>query len=80
MAAVLGRPDPIMGEVGRAYVMPIPGTDISPDELKAFLKDKLANYKIPDEVIIRDQLPLTPLGKVKKLDLYEEIKEEFKDK
>lgn len=80
MSAVLGRPDPVMGEVGRAYVMPIPGTDINPDELREFLKDKLANYKIPDEVVIRDQLPLTPLGKVKKLDLYEEMKEEFKGK
>ena len=77
MVAVLGRPEPIMGEVGRAYIMPKPGTDVSPDEMKTFLKDKLAKYKIPEDFVIRGQLPLTPLGKVKKLDLYEEIKKEF---
>ena len=79
MVAVLGRPDPIMGEVGRAYVVLKPGSSMQPDELKDFLKDKLARYKIPEDIIIREQLPLTPLGKVKKLDLYREIEEEFKD-
>ncbi|MCX5851673.1 MAG: hypothetical protein NT072_06415 [Deltaproteobacteria bacterium] len=57
--------------------MPKPGTDVSPDEMKAFLKDKLAKYKILEDFVIRGQFPLTSLGKVKKLDLYEEIKREF---
>jgi non-ribosomal peptide synthetase component E (peptide arylation enzyme) len=48
--------------------------------MKAFLKDKLANYKIPEDYILRDQLPLTLLGKVKKLDLYKEIEDEFAKK
>jgi len=78
MAAVLGRPDPVMGEVGRAYVVLKPGSTASPDEIKSFLSDKLARYKIPEDIIIREQLPMTPLGKVKKLDLYKEIDEEFK--
>ncbi|MGV8081957.1 MAG: class I adenylate-forming enzyme family protein [Syntrophales bacterium] len=77
MSAVVGRPDPVMGEVGRAYIMPKPGTNPTAEGIKAFLKDRLANYKIPEDVIFRAQLPLTLLGKVKKLDLYEEIKKEF---
>ncbi|MBN1375047.1 MAG: acyl--CoA ligase [Dehalococcoidia bacterium] len=80
MSAVVGRPHPIFGEVGRAYIMRKPGASVTPEEMKAFLKDKLANYKIPEDYIFRDQLPLTLLGKVKKLDLYDEIKTEFADK
>jgi acyl-CoA synthetase (AMP-forming)/AMP-acid ligase II len=77
MVAVLGRPDPIMGEAGRAYIIRKPGTSSTAEEIKAFLKDRLARYKIPEDIIFRDQLPFTPLGKVKKLTLYEEINAEF---
>ena len=77
MNAVVGRPDPIMGEVGRAYVIPVPGTSLEPQDIIDFLQDRLANYKIPVDVIIRDSLPTTPLGKVKKLDLYDEVAREF---
>ena len=80
MSAVVGRPHPIFGEVGRAYIMRKPGTNPTPEGIKAFLKDKLANYKIPEDYIFRDMLPLTLLGKVKKLDLYDEMKAEFADK
>lgn len=76
MVAVIGRPDAVMGEVGRAYIVPKPGTSITPEEIKEFLKDKLSKFKIPQDVIFREQLPLTPLGKVKKLDLYKEIEKE----
>ena len=77
LSAVVGRPDPVMGEVGRAYIIPKPGTHPTAQEIKTFLKDKLVKYKIPEDIIFREQLPLTPLGKVKKLDLYQEIKREF---
>lgn len=80
MSAVVGRPHPIFGEVGRAYIMRKPGTSVTGEGLKAFLKDKLANFKIPEDYVFRDMLPLTLLGKVKKLDLYDEIKAEFADK
>jgi len=80
MVAVTGRPDAIMGQVGRAYIIPKPGTKLTAEGVKSFLKDKLAKYKIPDDYIFKDQLPLTLLGKVKKLDLYKEIEEEFAKK
>jgi acyl-CoA synthetase (AMP-forming)/AMP-acid ligase II len=76
-AAVLGYPDPVMGEKGRAYIVPLPGSEVSEDEVKAFCKQHLANYKVPDQLVFREALPLTPLGKVHKFALYEEMKEEF---
>jgi fatty-acyl-CoA synthase len=80
MVAVVGRPDPVMGEVGRAYIMKKPGTNPTAEGVKSFLKDHLANFKIPEDVVFRDQLPLTLLGKVKKLDLYQEMEKEFAKK
>lgn len=80
MSAVVGRPHPVFGEVGRAYIMRKPGTNPTAEGIKEFLKDKLAKYKIPEDYIFRDMLPLTLLGKVKKLDLYDEIKTELADK
>ncbi|MFH1138686.1 MAG: class I adenylate-forming enzyme family protein [Pseudomonadota bacterium] len=73
MVAVIGIPDPVMGEVGRAYVVAKPGTSPTEEGIKDFLGDKLARYKIPAEVAFRQALPLTLLGKVKKLDLYKEV-------
>ncbi len=72
-AAVLGYPDPVMGEKGRAYVVPQPGTEVSEDEIKEFCREHLAKYKVPDQVVFREALPLTPLGKVHKFALYEEM-------
>ncbi len=75
-AAVLGYPDPVMGEKGRAYIVPQPGMEVTEEEIKEFCRENLANYKVPDQVVFRDMLPLTPLGKVHKFALYEEMKEE----
>jgi fatty-acyl-CoA synthase len=80
MVAVTGRPDPIMGQLGRAYIVAKPGTKPTAESIKSFLKDKLAKYKIPEDYIFREQLPLTLLGKVKKLDLYKEIENEYAKK
>jgi acyl-CoA synthetase (AMP-forming)/AMP-acid ligase II len=69
-AAVLGYPDPVLGEKGRAYIVPQPGAEVTEDELKAYCREHLAQYKVPDQVVFRDGLPLTPLGKVQKFSLY----------
>jgi acyl-CoA synthetase (AMP-forming)/AMP-acid ligase II len=63
--AVVGVPDERMGEVGRAYVV---GT-ASPDEVVAFAKDRLANFKVPREVVLVDSLPRNLSGKVLKTEL-----------
>jgi len=70
-AAVIGIPDERMGEVGRAYVVPKPGVAVTEDEVIAFCKERLANFKIPREVAIVGALPRNPSGKVLKNDLRE---------
>jgi acyl-CoA synthetase (AMP-forming)/AMP-acid ligase II len=64
LACVLGVPDDVYGQVGRAFLAA--DGDIAPDELKAFLSTRLANYKIPKSFVVRDALPMLPIGKVDK--------------
>jgi acyl-CoA synthetase (AMP-forming)/AMP-acid ligase II len=63
--AVVGVPDERMGEVGTAYVV---GT-ASPDEVVAYAKQHLANFKVPRHVEVVDGLPRNLSGKVLKTDL-----------
>jgi acyl-CoA synthetase (AMP-forming)/AMP-acid ligase II len=63
--AVVGVPDERMGEVGKAYVV---GT-VSADEVVAFAKERLANFKVPRYVEAIDALPRNLSGKVLKNEL-----------
>jgi fatty-acyl-CoA synthase len=76
-AAVLGYPDPVLGEKGRAYIVPQPGMEVTEEEIREYCRKHLAEYKVPDQVVFRDELPLTPLGKVHKFLLYEEMRREL---
>lgn len=73
LVAVLGRGDAVMGEVGVAFIVPIPDAVLSADEILRYCAAGLAEYKIPREVFIREALPLTPLGKINKPRLQEEL-------
>ncbi len=64
--AVVGRPDERLGEVGHAFVVPAVGSVISEDDLLAWCRQRMANYKVPRGVTVLDQLPLTASGKVRK--------------
>ncbi|MBJ7356129.1 FadD3 family acyl-CoA ligase [Nocardioides sp.] len=63
--AVVGVPDERMGEVGKAYVV----GSVSPDEVVAYAKEKLANFKVPRQVEVVDGLPRNLSGKVLKTEL-----------
>jgi acyl-CoA synthetase (AMP-forming)/AMP-acid ligase II len=68
-AAVVGVPDPVLGEVGVAFVVPAPGAEpsaLTRDGLRAWCRDRLADYKAPDRVVVVDSLPLNPTHKVDK--------------
>jgi HIP---CoA ligase len=69
--AVIGIPDDRMGEVGYAYVIPRLNASITPDELRAWCREKMANYKVPRYFEIVDALPLNASGKVLKFELRE---------
>ncbi len=66
IAAGIGIPDPVFGEVGRFYILPRPGCEVTEEELTAFCRKHLADYKVPREFVIVNELPLTPAGKVQK--------------
>ncbi len=68
-AAVVGVPDERMGEVGYAFVVPRAGKRVDPDELIAWARDQMANYKVPRRVEVVDALPINASGKVLKFEL-----------
>lgn len=64
--AVVGQPDPALGERCKACViLKEPGT-MTAEEVKEYLRDKIANYKIPEIVDFYDDFPRTPSGKLMK--------------
>lgn len=68
-AAVIGLPDPALGEEIKAVVAFKPGQSASEQELIDYCKDRLAAYKYPRSVEIRDSLPKTATGKILKREL-----------
>ena len=71
--AVVGAPDERMGEVCAAFVVPRAGTTPDPDELIAWSRDNMANYKVPRVVEVVDSLPMNASNKVLKFDLRERV-------
>jgi acyl-CoA synthetase (AMP-forming)/AMP-acid ligase II len=69
--AVIGIPEPRLGEVGRAYVVPRAGATVDEAELIAWCRERMANYKVPRAVEVVDALPLNATGKVLKYVLRE---------
>jgi acyl-CoA synthetase (AMP-forming)/AMP-acid ligase II len=65
-AAVVGVPHAVLGEDVAAFVVVRSGTSLSTDELQAFLRERLADYKVPRTVTFVDDLPRNATGKVVK--------------
>jgi acyl-CoA synthetase (AMP-forming)/AMP-acid ligase II len=72
-ATVIGRPDPIWGEEVVALVVPVAGATLTVEEVQEFCSQRLADYKLPREVVFRADLPKTLTGKVQKKLLKEEL-------
>ncbi|MEO6198188.1 MAG: AMP-binding protein, partial [Dehalococcoidia bacterium] len=67
--AVIGVPDVEWGEEVKALIVLKPGANVSPDDLTAFVKGRLASFKSPKYYTFVDDLPRNYLGKVLKTDL-----------
>jgi fatty-acyl-CoA synthase len=67
-AAVIAVPDDKWGERPKAFVTVRPGSELTPDALTAFAREKLARFKVPREVEF-GELPKTSTGKVRKTEL-----------
>jgi fatty-acyl-CoA synthase len=65
-AAVIGLPHEVWGEMVSAVVVPKPGETIDAEELIAFCKESLADYKCPKTVMVTESLPMNAAGKVMK--------------
>ncbi|HYW03672.1 MAG TPA: class I adenylate-forming enzyme family protein [Gammaproteobacteria bacterium] len=75
MAAGIGVPDPVHGEIGCYYIVPRdPQRPPEGDELKAFCAGRLADYKVPRRIEIVPDLPLTVAGKIAKARLREQYR------
>jgi acyl-CoA synthetase (AMP-forming)/AMP-acid ligase II len=77
MVALLPVHHDVMGEVGRAYIVPKPGVTLDGKAIEEYLKDYLAPYKIPRQYVFRDSLPMTALGKIEKKVIRQEIEKEL---
>ncbi|WP_338043850.1 class I adenylate-forming enzyme family protein [Mycobacterium kyogaense] len=64
-AAVVGRPDPVYGQVPIAFVTPKSGSDVTDGELAAHVATSLAKYKRP-KIVLTQSIPKNPIGKIDK--------------
>jgi long-chain acyl-CoA synthetase len=68
-AAVVGRPDALMGEDVLAFVVARRGVAVTPDEIQAFCQERLARFKCPKDVRVVESLPKSPIGKILRKEL-----------
>jgi long-chain acyl-CoA synthetase len=72
LCAVIGKLDPVAGEIPKAFVVLKEGKTATAEEIKEFVNNKLAPYKAVREVEFRTELPMTMVGKVLRRVLQEE--------
>ncbi|MFB7718971.1 class I adenylate-forming enzyme family protein [Nocardia sp. NPDC056100] len=65
-AAVVGIPDPVLGEVPVAHVVPAPDTVVTPEQLTAHCRGVLAAFKVPAAIVLTAEMPRNPVGKIDK--------------
>lgn len=64
--AVVGHPDPVLGEVPVAYVCTYPDATLTPDAVVEHCRRSLTRTKLPARVVVIDNLPKNPVGKIDK--------------
>lgn len=72
-AAIVGVPDPRLGERPCLCVIPQPGVSLALEEVVAFLKDRVATYKLPEALEVFEDFPFTPTGKIQRHVLTQQV-------
>jgi len=68
-AAVTAIPHDVLGEDMVAVVVPRPGSSLDLDNVRSWMEDRLASYKVPRRIVVTDSLPRNAMGKVVKSQL-----------
>ena len=74
-AAAFSVPHPRLGEDVAAAIVLRPGVTAEPEEIRAYLQEQIAFFKVPRRIVIRDRLPTGPTGKVLRRQLSENLRE-----
>lgn len=74
--SVIPESHDIYGQVAKACIVLRRGESCSEEEIRTFCRDKLAEYKMPENLVFRASLPINAVGKVVKKDLIKELEEE----
>jgi fatty-acyl-CoA synthase len=65
-AQVVGIPDERLGEEVAAFVITVPGAEVTDTEIRDFCRERLSRFKVPRHVFVVDEFPMTVTGKVQK--------------
>ena len=72
--AVVGLEDPEWGQIIVAVIVPEPGRDPEPEQLREYARTKLRGSRTPDRIVFREQLPTTPTGKVLRREILDDLR------
>jgi acyl-CoA synthetase (AMP-forming)/AMP-acid ligase II len=78
-ASVIGVDDEQYGQRLAAFVVLNSDTSVTPEKLKQHVKESLANYKVPRDIVILDELPRSSTGKILRSDLQAQVNEGTSD-
>jgi len=74
-AAVVGVPDDVLGQRAVAFVVPAAGVAVTEDELRAYVRSRVAANKVPSRILFKARFPRAPYGKVIRRTLVEEYEQ-----
>jgi non-ribosomal peptide synthetase component E (peptide arylation enzyme) len=72
-AAIVGAPDPRLGEKNCLCAIVKPGATLALDEVVGFLKGRVADYKLPEALVVMNDFPMTPTGKIRRPELVKRV-------
>ena len=72
-AAIVGAPDPRLGEKNCLCAIVKEGSSLTLDEIVSFLKGRVADYKLPEALVVMQDFPMTPTGKIRRPELVKRV-------